>query len=150
MYFLLFLQQIQTNFIGYKKFLKVNQIFLLRMQNLSCVSKLAIELQIVNTNHVSMLSDAELIEVQQGGQTVAKVLLIATNQSVPCSDSDCASRWDNDVVQMNPDKPTSVVTLFCSDSRECDRYYLNAMVNCSVSITRSSNLMRIQTHNCKT
>lgn len=110
------------------------------MQNLSCVSKLDIELQIVNTNHVSMLSDAELIEVQQGGQTVAKVLLIATNQSVPCSDSDCASRWGNDVVQMNPGKPTSVVTLFCSDCRECDRYQSNATVNCSVSITRSSNL----------
>lgn len=32
-----------------------------------------------DTNHVSMLSDAELIEAQQGGQTPTKVPLIATN-----------------------------------------------------------------------
>lgn len=35
--------------------------------------------RIGDTNHVSMLSDAELIEAQQGGQTPAKVPLIATN-----------------------------------------------------------------------
>lgn len=35
--------------------------------------------RIGDTNHVSMPSDAELIEAQQGGQTAAKVPLIATN-----------------------------------------------------------------------
>lgn len=143
-------------YIKYKQILQTQRIsegqlndFLLHA-DLSRISELDIEPQIVDTNHASMLPDAELIEVQHGGQTVAKVLLIATNQSVPCSDLDCASRRGNDAVQMNPGKPTSVVTLFCSDRRECDGYQSNETVNCSVSITRSSNLERAQTRSCKT
>ena len=35
--------------------------------------------RIGDTNHVSMLSDAEVIEAQQGGQTATKAPLSATN-----------------------------------------------------------------------